>query len=177
MLPGSVLWLMPIDVRTRVDMPQPQCNARGQVSTEYLVILAVVLVVALVVVYLVGGFSILGSGSLATQSRDYWGSTSPLAITAVKVASPNSVALQVANDGMQPLTLTEIDLVNSSIGITTTLLNPGQSTVLSGTLPAGVSNCTTGQPFTYNNVTLYYTTGTISAIKETGIKGLVGTCS
>jgi uncharacterized protein (UPF0333 family) len=152
--------------------------SKGQVSTEYLVILAVVLVVALVVVYLVGGFSSLGSSSLATQSMSYWGGATPLAITAIKVASPNTVSLQVTNDGLQSLTVTQINVNGTLTGLSGTLtFNPGQSNVITGTLATTATNCSTGQPFSYSPVSLVYTQGSISSISETGLKGLVGTCS
>ena len=44
---------------------------KGQVSTEYLVILAVVLVIALVVVYLVSQGTGLGGGITESQSQSY----------------------------------------------------------------------------------------------------------
>ena len=80
---------------------------KGQVSTEYLVILAVVLVIALVVVYLVGGFSGLGAGSIETQSKNYWGSTAPFAIKAFK-ASGTALDLEVQNNDLDRLTITDI---------------------------------------------------------------------
>jgi uncharacterized protein (UPF0333 family) len=152
--------------------------SKGQVSTEYLVILAVVLVVALVVVYLVGGFASLGTASLSTQSMNYWGGASPMAITAVKVSGTN-VTLQMVNDGLQPVTITEIDMINATIGIAGAPLtfNSGASSVVTGNVPAGSACGSAGTPFSYGNVTIIYTQGTITAIKESGLKPLVGTCS
>ena len=46
---------------------------KGQVSTEFLVIMAIGLVIALVLVYLLGGFAGMGAGTVQTQSMQAWG--------------------------------------------------------------------------------------------------------
>ena len=53
---------------------------RAQGATEYLVLLAVVLIVALVSVALLGFFPGMASDAQATQSTTYWQSASPIAI-------------------------------------------------------------------------------------------------
>ena len=147
---------------------------KGQVSTEYLVILAIVLVVALVVVYLVGGFSGLGSGSLEAQSKSYWGSVSPLAIKSYKV-SGTTMELDIANNDLEQITVTDVSVGNSSVFSTSTVISSGADTVVSATL--GTTCGASGTPFTYSNVTITYNKGSISALKETGSKPLVGKCS
>ncbi len=148
--------------------------SKGQVSTEYLVILAVVLVVALVVVYLVGGFSSLGAGSLETQSMNYWGTVSPFAITTVKV-SGTGLTLQMVNNDLQQLTLTDISVGGASVFSTSTVFNSGQTNVIVATLPTACGAA--GTPYTYNDVVITYTKGSITGLKESGTKGLVGKCS
>jgi hypothetical protein len=53
---------------------------RAQGATEYLVLLAVVLIIALVSVALLGFFPGMASDARITQSRAYWQSASPIAI-------------------------------------------------------------------------------------------------
>jgi len=53
----------------------------GQGATEYLVLLAVVLIVALVSVALLGFFPGMASDAQITQSQMYWKSATPIAIT------------------------------------------------------------------------------------------------
>ena len=53
---------------------------RGQGATEYLVLLAVVLIIALVSIALLGFFPGLASDAKATQSASYWKSARPFAI-------------------------------------------------------------------------------------------------
>lgn len=148
---------------------------KGQVSTEYLVILAVVLVVALVVVYLVGGFSGLGAGSLETQSKSYWGSTSPFAITTFR-ASTDTLDLQMANNDLQLLTLTEISIDGNVVYTGNNTFTSGESKVVTtdvAFLPCGAA----GVPFTYDNVVITYTKGGIAGIRQSGNKPIVGKCS
>ena len=53
---------------------------KGQGATEYLVLLAVVLIVALVSVALLGFFPGMASDAQITQSKMYWSSASPISI-------------------------------------------------------------------------------------------------
>jgi hypothetical protein len=147
---------------------------KGQVSTEYLVILAVVLVVALVVVYLVGGFSGLGAGSLETQSKNYWAGASPFSIKTVKV-SGTSMDLELVNNDLEKLTITGISVAGTSVFSTSTDFNSGEDKSVTGTL--GSSCGASGTPYTYSNVTITYTKGSISGLKEVGVKPLVGKCA
>lgn len=146
---------------------------KGQVSTEYLVILAVVLVVALVVVYLIGGFSGLGAGALETQSKNYWAGASPFSVKTVK-ASGTAMQIEMANNDLEKLTLTDISVDGTSAFSTSTEFNSGESKTLSATVAACGA---TGAPFTYGNVTITYTKGTITGLKEVGQKAFVGKCS
>jgi len=57
------------------------CPLQGQGATEYLVLLAVVLIVALVSVALLGFFPGMASDAQITQSQMYWKSATPIAIT------------------------------------------------------------------------------------------------
>ncbi len=147
---------------------------KGQVSTEYLVILAVVLVVALVVVYLVGGFSSLGAGSLETQSKNYWGSASPFSIKTFK-ASGTELDLELVNNDLDKLTVTDISVDGASVFSTSTGFTSGQDQVLATTLASACGSA--GSPYTYNNVVITYTKGSVTGLKEVGAKPLVGSCS
>jgi uncharacterized protein (UPF0333 family) len=147
---------------------------KGQVSTEYLVILAVVLVIALVVVYLVGGFAGLGAGSIETQSKNYWGSTSPFAIKVYKVAD-TTMSLEMQNYDLDRLTITDISVDGTSVYANSTSFTSGETKVLSGTLPAACGAA--GVPYTYNNVVITYSKGALTGIKQSGTKPLVGKCS
>lgn len=147
---------------------------KGQVSTEYLVILAVVLVIALVVVYLVGGFSGLGAGSIETQSKNYWGATAPFAITAFK-ASATSLDLEVQNNDLDRLTITDISVDGVSVFATNTSFTSGERKVVTGTL--GTACGAAGTPYTYEDVVITYDKGALTGLAQAGTKPLVGKCS
>jgi len=87
----------------------------GQGATEYLVLLAVVLIVALVSVALLGFFPSMASDAQVTQSQAYWQSASPIAITetAAIVHSTSHPEytfpyIRVRNSGVYPIRITKM---------------------------------------------------------------------
>ena len=101
-----------------------QFNCRhlaGQGATEYLVLLAVVLIVALVSVALLGFFPGMASDAQETQSKMYWQGASPIAITewaARYVDKDNDgvhvdtqIYMRIMNTGVYPIRLSKV-LVN-----------------------------------------------------------------
>ncbi|MFA6328461.1 MAG: hypothetical protein WCY41_03375 [Candidatus Micrarchaeia archaeon] len=85
---------------------------RGQGATEYLVLLAVVLIVALVSVALLGFFPGMASDAQITQSQIYWRSATPIAImeTGARASSSGAVLpyMLLRNTGMYPIRITGI---------------------------------------------------------------------
>ncbi|MFA6328418.1 MAG: hypothetical protein WCY41_03155 [Candidatus Micrarchaeia archaeon] len=86
---------------------------RAQGATEYLVLLAVVLIVALVSVALLGFFPGMASDAQITQSQIYWRSATPIAIveTGARAASFDAATypyLLLRNTGMYPIRITGI---------------------------------------------------------------------
>jgi len=86
---------------------------RGQGATEYLVLLAVVLIVALVSVALLGFFPGMASDSQRVQSETYWRSASPIAITewAAKARASDGTTFpyfRVRNNGAYPIRINGI---------------------------------------------------------------------
>lgn len=97
----------------------------GQGATEYLVLLAVVLIVALVSVALLGFFPGMASDAQQTQSQTYWKSASPIAITELAAwGTQNAPAgrvipyIRLRNTGAYPITVTKILGINSTNYIT-----------------------------------------------------------
>jgi len=86
---------------------------RGQGATEYLVLLAVVLIVALVSVALLGFFPGMAGDSQRVQSETYWRSASPIAITEWAARYFNNwdrtvPYFRVRNTGAYPIKITGI---------------------------------------------------------------------
>ena len=88
-------------------------HLRAQGATEYLVLLAVVLIVALVSVALLGFFPGMASDSQMTQNKMYWSSASPISIVESSAyfllpGSGNVVYLRLRNTGAYPIRITKI---------------------------------------------------------------------
>jgi len=145
---------------------------RGQVSTEYLVILAVVLVIALVVVFLVSQGTDVGSGVTETQSKNYWGVQSPLSIVGYGVTA-STMTMDVTNRDAEEITLTSVDVDGTERFSTSTTFAPGETRTLNMTLGAA---CTTDTRFSYD-IDFTYNRGGISALLQGGERDLIGTCS
>jgi len=87
--------------------------AKGQGATEYLVLLAVVLIVALVSVALLGFFPGMASDSQIAQSQAYWQSASPVSIIesgarAYTLSGATFLYMRIRNTGAYPLRLTGV---------------------------------------------------------------------
>ena len=147
---------------------------KGQVSTEYLVILAIVLVVALVVVYLVGGFAGMGAGTMETQSQQAWGTAAPLAITSWR-QSGTTLNLEIQNNDVDALVLTDVTMDGASVFATNTTFSSGEKKVITATTAATCGSA--GAAFSHQNVILTYDKGSISGKTETGVRPIVGKCS
>jgi hypothetical protein len=87
----------------------------GQGATEYLVLLAIVLIVALVSVALLGFFPGMASDSRIAQSQAYWRSASPIAISEVQALAFTGWGggwtlpyLRVKNNGGYPIRITRL---------------------------------------------------------------------
>ena len=89
-------------------------HSPGQGATEYLVLLAVVLIVALVSVALLGFFPGMASDAQMTQSKIYWQSASPVSVLEVvsKVYAPrtniNLPYIRLRNTGAYPIQITKV---------------------------------------------------------------------
>ena len=98
---------------------------RAQGATEYLVLLAVVLVIALVAIALLGFFPGTATDAQATNSKAYWESATPVAITESSARwDPTDYGglfvdtwpyLRIRNNGNYPIRLTKILGGNQSI--------------------------------------------------------------
>ena len=146
---------------------------KGQVSTEYLVILAISLVLGLVLVYLIGGFGGTGAGTVDTQSQQAWGTAAPFAITDWE-QSGTSMQLEIQNNDLEQLILTNISMDGASVFSTGTAFESGQKLTINATIPG---SCAAGTSFSHDKVMLTYIQGGIRGKTEVGSKPLIGRCS
>lgn len=153
---------------------------KGQGSTEYLVLLAMVLVVAMVAIALLGFFPGLAGDTRAAQSDSYWrGTARPFAIHGHVLNQSGSVMLlQVQNLDSSTKYITSIALdglgVVASNAAVNTYLTPGQQTTLSTTVTSG--SCVRGVAYEFNVSINYNTVGGISGSTQRGTKSLIGVC-
>jgi hypothetical protein len=163
-------------VRTNIfNLSNYTASVRAQGTTEYLIILAVVIVIALIVVSIMGWMPGMGANITEKQSRTYWASLSPLAITSYSVFSDGSFKLVLRNTGMQALTLSAIYLNDENVLKNTVTVQPASTSTVYGYVTNSANRCTAGTTFTYN-VKLKYGSQYLQNKSLMGEKPLVGKC-
>ena len=146
---------------------------KGQVSTEYLIILAVVLVIALVVVFLISSSGGGANAALETQSKNAWAGAAPFSVTSYS-ASGTALTATMKNNDISALTITAITGNELTTFATSTAFNPGEEKSIAITLSSACGS--SGSKFTLHNITITYTKGSASGLKQLGPRDLVGTC-
>lgn len=146
---------------------------RAQGATEYLVLLAVVLIIALVSIALLGFFPGLATDAKITQSNSYWrGEARPFQILehAISGSSGNiNVVLQNV-DATGTFTLTSFAVSNATYNTSTTF-GPGEIKNIS----IASSGITGSVGSIYDlNVSIHYTSPNGLANTQTGSKDVVG---
>jgi uncharacterized protein (UPF0333 family) len=145
---------------------------RAQGSSEYLVLLAVVLIVALVAIALLGGFSGFGQDARSTETKQYWSSTRPFAITGFNQKG-DTMYLYVRNQETDRYTITNVSISNAS-NTTPIIFNGGASKNIE---VHGLRACdsVSYDSYEYFNVSIAYDTPYLSS-RYIGTKPLIGTC-
>jgi len=142
---------------------------RGQGATEYLVLLAVVLIVALVSVALLGFFPGMASDARIAQSSSYWrGQARPFAIldNSITAAGVGTFILQNM-EANGPYTITSLGVSNGSNSTNTSFAAGETKTMSINGLPG-----TSGSVYDLN-VTITYTTPNSVTSKQYGTKNLI----
>jgi hypothetical protein len=146
---------------------------RAQAATEYLIILAVVVIIALIVVGVLGGFQGLSGGITRQQSEAYWSSIADIGVLPNYKISPAIAELTVRNNRPFPIKLKNIMIENegtiSPEGLT---IPPG----LSGNVNVSGHSCIIGEQYVYNVQVIYVDPSTGRQFTFRGQNPLVGTC-
>lgn len=95
-------------------------NAKSQTATEYLIILAVVIVISLIVVGVLGGIPSIGGGLKERALVAKWQVKSPLSIDSWQ-AGKDFTVLDIKNTGVEHIKLDSFELANLNIDIGKTL--------------------------------------------------------
>lgn len=145
---------------------------RGQISSEYLVVMAIVLVIALVVVFLLKDFLTAGAGVSESQSRNYWTVASPFSISAQKYAG-TTLQLDMQNTLSETAGITGIEIEGTAYSVSETF-RLGERKVVTLTLADACG--TVGSAYSLDNVLITYQRAG-STVTQRGSVPLAGSCS
>ncbi len=139
-------------------------NRKAQGATEYLIILAVVIIVALIVVGVMGGIPGIGGGARARGTTSYW-LTSDIAIPSVAVsAAKDKINATVSNNLRNSISDVVVIIGGATLHCGQTSLSAGQVTSCYGSL-----NCVNpGDAFSYDVAVTYTDTATKAGYTFTG---------
>lgn len=146
-------------------------NRKAQTATEYMLILAIVIIIALIVAGILGQFPGIGGSARTRSSEAYW-TSAQIGIRSYAISNPgtpNTVNVEVVNNMDSTITLHYFNLstsgstsANVSILADDRVIGPGQSEQLSGDT-TGTQICSeAGNSFT-SNVWMEYTVDSTGA--------------
>jgi len=146
-------------------------DQKAQASTEYLVILAVVMVVAFVVAGLMGGFISFGGGTSEKTGKIYW-KTAEIGILEWLVSSTGEDTIVVRNNQEYDIYVKNITVNKVEIDVNQTLV-PGETK----TLKKAWADCEKESGYSYA-VTFEYdnTEFNLTGKRFTGNEKISGTC-
>ncbi|MFA5763222.1 MAG: class III signal peptide-containing protein [archaeon] len=149
-------------------------DKKGQGTIEYLVIIAIVVVIALVVVGIL--LQILDQGSaIPTESAKIaWKSAEPWAIVDWSVGSDGNLTVVIQNNSHETLDFVAFNLTGSDINDTSATVPPGAPI----TRTINVTTKTTSGQYSYDkdsNMYIEYNTSNINGKKQFGAADIIGT--
>lgn len=158
---------------------------KGQGSSEYLVILAVVLIVALIAIALVGGLPSIGAESKITQSQNYWRSAVRPFIVPEHSQINSTFYITLSNVEIDRYQITNISLSQVQGGTSSLVGNLTGTPVatMAGNAKKTFSfnvatpcNETTNDEYEYWLSVQYTSTNIASPRAEIGTRPLIGRC-
>ena len=147
-------------------------SKKGQGTTEYLIILAVIIVIALVVAGVMGWFPGMSSLVSESQSKVFWTTTTPITLVNWKLASTGA-QFDMKNAGTDKLLVTGLNVNGVDVNGLAITLTAGAN-AQTANLPT--ITCTATQQYQYDVVITYDVVGGLTGNKLTGLKPIVGTC-
>jgi hypothetical protein len=145
---------------------------KAQGATEYLIVLAIVIIIALIVVGVMGGIPGLGSSAGNRASASYWGNQD-VSITDYAVSASGADTIIIRNNLRNAITLNDLKVNDVDLASGETIA-VGATRTYSGAIAA----CTDAQPFSYATSIAYTDTVTSAAYNITGDGvNIEGTCA
>lgn len=154
--------------------PAPSAHLRGQGSTEYLVLLAVVLVVAMVALSLIAFMPGLSTDARQSAADAYWSADARPFSIPEHSQSGSTLTLVLVNTEVDQLVLSNITLAGSGangVFSTPTYFSAGEKKTRT---VAMTGSCAAGDTYEYI-VNISYSTANL-AHSQFGVKPLVGKC-
>ncbi len=146
----------------------------GRGIMEYLIILAVIVVVALAVTGILGFFPGLGTGVEEQQSRSYWQNALPLSIVDWRFSSvPAEAVFSIQNRAAETIRVTEITIDGVPMGVFDADIALGAIAAIKGVEGKA---CVSGRNYEYRVVIEYSIVGGAGGKTQTGAKPVVGKC-
>jgi len=153
---------------------------RAQAATEYLIILAVVVIIALIVIGVMGGFPGMTRGISERDSAAYW-TGADVGITRYSIVASGSAAsstLVFRNNKNFQVTVKNMSIDGTNVtGFTNMTISPGSTASLN--ITAANLNCgsaTVGNGYSKNVIIYYVDPQYGNSYTFSGEKPLVGTC-
>lgn len=154
---------------------------KAQGASEYLILLAVVLIVGMVAISLLGGFTNIGGDARFVQSNQYWSGASPVSIQDSSQYN-STLSLDLQNMQSDRIVITNVsvtDPLGSSTG--SAVFSPGITFNGGAKRVVSITNLTACNLSTYNiyeyTVSITYSTNDIAGNVEHGAKPLSGKCT
>ena len=159
---------------------------KAQAATEYLIILAVVIIIALIVIGVMGGIPGLGTSGRSRVSESYWAEQT-VGVESYAVDGAGNFRITFRNNARNSITLTDVKMSAGAggtmglwTGITQVIPSGSTATIASTTDIAGADLCLLGRSYayTFNYTYTDSTSGATNIIAGNGgtIK-LEGTCA
>ena len=149
---------------------------KGQSSTEYLIILAVVIIIALIVVGVLGGIPGVGKSASSRSSAAYWSSTDVAIPDFAVDEGGDSNFMRIRNNLKNSIIITNVELGGTTIITSDQTINSGESKNM--TLDNHVDCGSAGDGYSYDLVLTYTDSGTGASYAFTGDGNkLEGTCA
>ncbi|VVB58686.1 Uncharacterised protein [Candidatus Anstonella stagnisolia] len=151
---------------------------RGQGATEYLVLLAVVLIIALVAISLLGFFPGLALDAKKTQSDPYWKAALPFGILEHSYSgSTGNLTVVLQNNGGDRLTIINITIGTVTFNVSTAnysgVFSGGEKKVY---IIGGMGTCNAGSSYEFP-VNISYNSTDIPYQRQIGTKPIIGKCA
>lgn len=129
-----------------------QFKKLGQTTTEYLIILAVVIVIALIVVGIIGG-PVAIKGEKQVVDKDYW-TTAPVGITSAGISASGNDIIVIKNNKLENIVVNSIEFDAGNNFVDTAItLESGEEIKVAPT--RSIVDCTPGQSFSYDVIINY----------------------